>query len=423
MFERYFVRPGTVDRIRASWLADAIERYVSWLTDRGYAARTIWRRVPLLVHFGDFARQQGAAAIDDLPRHVEAFITEWVADRHPCSTDQQARKRLAKELRTPVEQMLEVVASGFVGKGRSHRPENPFGSQAPRFFSYLREERGLRESSVRHYAHSLRSLAVYLGELGLNDLRDLSAPVLGGFAVHLGQGGIRWEGIRNASGELRVFVRYLHREQILAKDLSNAIEAPQTYRLSQVPRSITWDEVGRMLDAVDRRLPSGRRDYALLLLLVTYGLRAREVAALTLDDIDWQNERLRIPERKAGHSTAYPLSPVVGNAILEYLKQGRPTTKDRHVFFRVVAPQLPLTGNAISGRASHYLHKAGIPVARPGSHTLRHTCVQRLVDAQFSLKVIGDYVGHATPRSTEIYAKVDIEALREVACGDGEEIL
>jgi integrase len=84
---------------------------------------------------------------------------------------------------------------------------------------------------------------------------------------------------------------------------------------------------------------------------------------------------------------------------------------------------VPLTGSAISGRASHYLHKAGIPVARPGSHTLRHTCVQRLVDAQFSLKVIGDYVGHGTPRSTEIYAKVDIEALREVACGDGEEIL
>ncbi len=88
-----------------------------------------------------------------------------------------------------------------------------------------------------------------------------------------------------------------------------------------------------------------------------------------------------------------------------------------------MAPIIPLTYSAISGRASHYLHKAGIPVSRPGSHTLRHTCVQRLVDAGFSLKIIGDYVGHRSPSSTQIYSKVAVEALREVACGDGEEVL
>ena len=135
MFERYFVLPGTVDRIRASWLADAIERYVSRLTDRGYAARTIWRRVPMGVHFGDFARQQGAAAVADLPRHVEAFIADWVRARHPRATDQQARKRLAKELRTPIEQLLQLVVPDFVGNGRSRQPENPFGNQAPGFFA------------------------------------------------------------------------------------------------------------------------------------------------------------------------------------------------------------------------------------------------------------------------------------------------
>src|SRR5690606_29386809 len=131
-----------------------------------------------------------------------------------------------------------------------------------------------------------------------------------------------------------------------------------------------------------------------LLLLVTYGLRAREVAALTLDDIDWRNERLRIPERKADHSTAYPLSSLVAEAILDYLKNVRPETSERLIFFRIVAPYSPLTYAAISGCATRYLRRAGIPVSRPGSHTLRHTCVQRLVDAQFSLKMIGDYVGH-----------------------------
>jgi site-specific recombinase XerD len=178
-----------------------------------------------------------------------------------------------------------------------------------------------------------------------------------------------------------------------------------------------------MLEAVDLRTTRGKRDYAILLLLVTYGLRAREVAALTLDDIDWKNDRLKIPDRKADHSTVYPLSPIVGQAILDYLKSARPETTDRHIFFRTMAPRNHLTYEAISSTASHYLHKAGIPVSRAGSHTLRHTCVQRLVEADFSLKLIGDYVGHRVPASTQIYSKVNIEALREVACGDGEEVL
>jgi integrase len=222
---------------------------------------------------------------------------------------------------------------------------------------------------------------------------------------------------------LRVFLRYLHREKVLKKDLSPAIEHPQTYRLSGIPRSISWDDVRRVLEIIDRRTPTGRRDYAILLLLVTYGLRAREVAALTLDDIDWRNDRLRVPERKAGHSTAYPLSPVVGDAILDYLKNGRPETQDHRVFFRAMAPQTPIGEAAISARCGYYLRKVGIQIPRPGSHTLRHTCVQRLVDADFSLKTIGDYVGHSSPASTQIYSKVAIEALRQVAMGDGEEVL
>lgn len=178
-----------------------------------------------------------------------------------------------------------------------------------------------------------------------------------------------------------------------------------------------------MLEAVDRRTETGKRDYAILLLLVTYGLRAQEVATLRLDDIDWARERLLVSERKAGHCTAYPLSTVVGEALLDYLKNARPETAERHIFFRIMAPRLPLNSNAVGARATHYLRKAGIRVRRPGSHTLRHTCVQRLIDAEFPLKTIGDYVGHRSPSSTEIYSKVAVESLREVALGDGEALL
>jgi site-specific recombinase XerD len=157
-----------------------------------------------------------------------------------------------------------------------------------------------------------------------------------------------------------------------------------------------------------------------LLFLVTYGLRAHEVAKLTLEDIDWKRERFQVPERKAGHATAYPLAGVVAEALIHYLKRGRPETEDRHLFFRVVAPRSPITPATVSSSVAFYLQKAGIQVRKGGSHTLRHTCVQHLVDAEFPLKTIGDYVGHRSPESTRIYTKVAIEALREVAMGDGE---
>jgi integrase/recombinase XerD len=230
--------------------------------------------------------------------------------------------------------------------------------------------------------------------------------------------------IRDGCGVVRVFLRYAHREGLVASDLSGVMDRAQVYRLSSIPRSITWEEVGRGLAGVDRRAACGKRDWAILMLLVTYGLRAREVAALRLDDIDWKRERLAVPERKAGHSTAFPLSASVGEALVEYLHHGRPQTNERRVFFRAVAPVKPIGPDAVSSRARHYLLKAGLEVPRPGSHTLRHTCVQRLVDADFALKTIRDFVGHRSARSTEIYAKVAVEPLRQVVLGgDGEEVL
>ncbi|TIT88619.1 MAG: hypothetical protein E5W59_18160, partial [Mesorhizobium sp.] len=126
--------------------------------------------------------------------------------------------------------------------------------------------------------------------------------------------------------------------QTMAKDLSSLVEFPQSYRHAGVPRSISWEQVEQVLAGIDRRSTSGKRDYAMMMLLATYGLRAAEVATLTLDDIDWRNERLKIRDRKAGTTTTYPLSAAVGAAIIEYLKNGRPATTCREVFMRCCAP-------------------------------------------------------------------------------------
>lgn len=419
MLEDYFVKPATVDRFRGSWIVVEIENYLVWLIEHCYSRRCIWRRIPTAFAFGEFARERGASTVGELPGQVEAFVADRVARHDACSA---SKRPMAKEVRGPVEQMLSVVLPGFELSGRP-RHVQPFAAAVPGFFGYLVEERGLRPASLLAYRHHLDRFEAYLSRIGVESIQGLSPTILSSFVVERAAAGLAKSTVRDGAGVLRVFLRYAHREGLLTSDLSTAVGWPQVYRLSNIPRSISWDDVNRVLAGVDRRTQAGKRDYAILLLLVTYGLRGREIAALTLDDIDWKRDRLAVPERKAGHSTAFPLSAVVGEAVLDYLQNGRPTTTDRHLFFRAVAPRRPVGAAAVSALSRNYLLKAGVDVPRPGSHTLRHSAVQRLVDANFDLKTIGDFIGHRSARSTEVYAKVAVEALREVALGDGEEVL
>jgi len=421
MLENYYVRPTTVDRIRSSWIAPAIEQYVGWMAEQSYTERSVLHRVPVLVRFGEYARSHGASELTQLPDHVERFVQVWIRERARGRGSARARKA-GQEVRNPICQMLSLAISGYAGPGRPHKPDNPFEEQAPGFVTYLIDEKGLRPRTIKQYRFHLHQFAAYLKRIGIDDLTKLSPTVLSGFIAEYGPR-VVWSTLRNACGTLRVLLRYLHREGVLAKDLSPLVEFPQSYRHANIPRSIPWEQVEQVLASVDRRSDCGKRDYAMLLLLATYGLRACEVAALTLDDIDWHNERLKIRNRKAGNTTTYPLSAVVGTAIVDYLKNARPATTYREVFMRTAAPLAPIGHAAVVARAGHFIRKAGISVPRPGSHVLRHSCVQRLLNAHFSLKHIGDYVGHRNASSTQIYGKIAIEQLREVAIGDGEDVL
>lgn len=420
MLEEYFVKPQTVDRIRASWIGPQIEQYVTWLAWQGYESRCVLRRVPLVTAFGEFAAANGAGQIADLPEHVSAFVAWRVSQSRDARRAQG--DTLAKDIRGPVEQMLTIIIPGYEGSGRPHRPD-PFGETVPGFFEYLVAERGLRPASVDSYRFYLRRFEAWLGRTGVTGLDELSPALLSAYTAERSAAGLAKTTVREGCGALRVFLRYARREGVMNRDLAGAVEWPQAYRLSTLPRSISWEDVGRVLALPDRRTPCGKRDYAMMLLLATYGLRAREIIALTLDDIDWKRARLAIPERKAAHSTAFPLSGAAGEALADYLRNGRPQTDDRRVFFRVLAPVRPVSGAVVSAVARRYLLLAGIDVPRPGSHTLRHSAVQRLSDNGFDLKTIGDFVGHRSPASTDIYAKVAVESLREVALGDGEEVL
>jgi len=162
----------------------------------------------------------------------------------------------------------------------------------------------------------------------------------------------------------------------------------------------------------------------MMLVLATYGVRGIEVVRLRLKDIDWRTEQLRIRSRKAGNNTVYPLSTCVGEAILAYLQNGRPKSRHPEVFLSCKAPFRPLVYAAALGcLVRRYMAKAGVEVDRPGTHTFRYSCAQRLLDQQVPLKHIGDYLGHGDLHSTQRYTKIAIEPLREVALGDGEDLL
>ena len=129
MLESYFVRPQTVDRIRASWIGPEIERYVVWLAEQGYSSRSVLRRVPLLVDFAEFGRARGVRVVGDLPVHVDAFV----AERQRQTRRRDAHERFVKEIRGPVEQMLRLAIPGFGGRGRRSRPV-PFADALPGFY-------------------------------------------------------------------------------------------------------------------------------------------------------------------------------------------------------------------------------------------------------------------------------------------------
>jgi len=176
--------------------------------------------------------------------------------------------------------------------------------------------------------------------------------------------------------------------------------------------------VQRLLADADTTRPRDIRDRAILMLLALYGLRASEVVALRLDDIDWDHDRLHVARVKRRGPQAYPLLPSVGNAILRYVQTVRRPSTHREIFLTLTSPFQPLSRATLHSVVAPRLNAVGARTAHRGPHALRHACAARLVTAGLSLKEIGDHLGHRSTAATRIYAKIDLPHLREVAAFD-----
>jgi site-specific recombinase XerD len=190
---------------------------------------------------------------------------------------------------------------------------------------------------------------------------------------------------------------------------------PRRYPGETIPKGLNRDEVIRLLATSEGGRLFDIRARAILMLLITYGLRAGEVSGLRVDDLDWEREMLRVRCPKPGRTHLYPLSRGVGQAILRYLREVRPVHPERRLFLTLKAPIRPLSRGVIKGIISARLDRLGITGKRCGPHALRHAAAQHLLDQGLSMKAVGDYLGHRSVAATSVYAKVQLDALREVA--------
>jgi integrase/recombinase XerD len=290
----------------------------------------------------------------------------------------------------------------------------------------MRELRGL--ASVTRSRRTTEALE-FLTELGPRGVQEGLAQLgVGDIDAYLQQ---RCRGSRRRTIEgytvcLRSFLRYLHGKGRTVLDLSSTVIGPRIYDVEQIPSALRPEEVQAVLE-VSRQdcSPIGRRDYAFLMLLATYGLRASEIVALRLEDVDWKKEIFHVRHSKTGMESELPLLREAGEAVLSYLEKARPESKHRELFLQVQAPYRPYKhGSILNCVISARLKMAGIiPGGRKGPHAFRHARAVSLLHAAVPLKVIGDVLGHRSEESTAVYLKLATEDLRAIGLNIPKEVL
>jgi site-specific recombinase XerD len=276
-------------------------------------------------------------------------------------------------------------------------------------------ERGLAKDSIRVLMWEGRYfLSWYTSHSPIDDLRALSVRDIDIY-FEMRAAGLRRRSLKDVAERLRSLMRFLHRTDRMEVDLAPRIIGPRLWAYESIPSALSAEQITAVLTSTRKdRSPMGYRDYAILLLLSTYGLRDGEITRLRLEDIDWRAETIHIRHSKTGADSKLPLMAEVGEALLNYLRRGRPETDAREIFIRTRAPytRLPSCYTEVRRR----LDAAGVkPPGKRGPHSFRHARAVTLLRASVSRKVIGDLLGHRSEESTIPYLKLATEDLRAIA--------
>jgi|HubBroStandDraft_1064217.scaffolds.fasta_scaffold30111_3 integrase/recombinase XerD len=280
---------------------------------------------------------------------------------------------------------------------------------------YLDRVRGLADPTTRQHCSTASELLSFLHfDRDRSVLRRVGPRQIESF-VRIAATRLCRASLQHMVARLRCFLRFLVSRDEIARGLDSTVDTPRLYRGEQLPRSLPWEIVQAFLGAIVRSTPKGRRDYAMFVLIATYGLRTSEVASLRLDDIEWRAGQLRVMRSKTKTPAILPLSHEVGAALLDYLRHARPELPRREVFLRYRSPAGPITAKTVTNAFRDWSRRSGLPIPYQGPHCLRHSLAVHLLRRGTSLKAIGDLLGHRSAESTCVYLRLHVDDLRDAA--------
>ena len=404
MLEKFLTDPAAVERRRAGAFGPYLDSFIAAVSELGHARSTVRERLRVLDDLERWLKRKRLALVA-----LEEQVLKQFLERR------RRQGRLRKSATRTVHHFLEHLREkGVIPSPEPTIDESPLTTLQKRYENYLRKERGLCPATGARYWTFLRQFIVERFGEGPIRLRKLVPDDISGFLLRHARSGN--PGVAKLIvTALRSFCRFLFRYGETERDLTGAIPSVAAWRLAEVPRYLEADDVERVVQACDRSTSVGRRDYAIILLLARLGLRAGEVIALELDDIDWRAGVLMV-RGKGRYHDHLPLPPDVGEAIATYLRQDRPSCTTRRVFIRSRAPHRGFAHpSSLSTIVCRAVRRAGLQPGHTGDHLLRHSLATGMLRRGASLAEIGQILRHRLPNTTEIYAKVDLQGLRSLA--------
>lgn len=393
---------GHPSRVRLTGpLKPFAQGFAAELSRQGYRPNAAANQLQLLAHLSRWLAAKGL----DATNLTTSVLNKFLAAR--CS--QGYTLWLSPKALVPLVGYLHGI--GFAVP-ESQAALSPAEALLTRYCKYLLGARGVAVSTARGYVDMVRAFVTIRVVDGEVDWAGLKPADVTGFVLSTSQG--RCIGsAKLAVTALRSLLGYLYVEGLISRPLAAVVPSVAGWRLAGLPRSLEPGEVQRLLAACDRRTRTGRRDFAMLILLVRLGLRAGEVRSLNLEDIDWRAGDLLV-RGKGNRVERLPLPAEVGEALAAYLRHGRPVTaQGRTVFVRVRAPHRPLSSPGVTNVVMEAASRAGL--GRVNAHRLRHTVATQMVRSGVSLPEVGQVLRHRRLLTTAIYAKVDREGLRLLA--------
>lgn len=289
------------------------------------------------------------------------------------------------------------------------------GPMSDEILSYLtvKKSEHIRLASYQEYEIQLSRFLAFLHSKGIQRVEDISLEVVRLYIMQLNpeHRSMMYLAVLIA----KRFLKWLYENKKITANIAIRIPSIKTVNQPKIPSVYSKDEVTRLLSKVDRGNPKGKRDYLVLILASYLGMRSSDICELTFDNIDWDSNTINIIQRKTDMPVSLPLLPEVGNAIVDYLKGGRPESDNRHILLNASAPYEPMRSATIYAIVSTSFRKAGIDTSnkRHGAHSLRHSLASRMLEDQTAMPIISESLGHSNTNSTMYYLRVDITSLKE----------